>query len=133
VAVALFRKCPVCSTPGCTCGGPKAGRVGRPVDVPTTTRRREVPKTKRYDVGGRSLGGRRVAPAGTVMKLTDEQAREMGLTSKDVSKVTTTADDVTKRDSYEQAITRQNEMREAETTPAPAAEGEAGNKKRSTR
>lgn len=89
-------------------------------------------ETKRYDVGGKSRGGGRVYPAGTILKLTEDQAAAMGLSSKDVSKLTTTADDREKADRYEQAMTSQDEMRDAELRRATATE-EAADKKRRTR
>lgn len=96
-------------------------------------------ETKRYDVSGKPRGGTgRPYPEGTHLKLTDEQARAMGLTAKDLSKVTTTADSLEKRDRYEQAMTSQDEMRAAEVeaanaAPAETADADAGNKARTTR
>lgn len=90
--------------------------------------------TKRYDVGGQPIGGRRTYPAGTILKLTDQEAKAMGLTSKDESKIRLTSDDATKADSYAEAMTRQDEMRSAETEVAetePAAD--MPNKARRTR
>lgn len=95
--------------------------------------------TKRYDVSGMPRGGGgRPYPEGTHLKLTDDQARAMGLTEKNVSKVTTTADSQEKRDRYEQAMTAQDEMRAAEVERANAGTGEAAdadaaNKARTTR
>lgn len=83
--------------------------------------------TKRYDVGGMDRGNGRAYPAGTILKLTEGQAKAMGLTDKNVSKTTTTADDLKKRDRYEEAMTSQDKMREAE---AGADDTAATSKKR---
>lgn len=94
-------------------------------------------ETKRYDVSGKPRGGSgRPYPEGTILKLTDEQARSMGLTAKDVSSLTTTADSVEKADAYARAMTSQDEMRAGEVEAANAATAEpadAGNKARTTR
>lgn len=76
-----------------------------------------APETKRYDVGGVDRGNGRPYPDGTVLKLTETQAKAMGVADK-VSKVTTTADDLAKVDRYEQAMTSQDRMREQETAAA---------------
>lgn len=90
--------------------------------------------TKRYDVSGRSLGGRRTYPDGSILKLTDEEAKAMGLTSKDESKIRLTSDDAAKADSYADAMTRQDEMRATEAATVETAEaGPVENKRRTTR
>lgn len=85
-------------------------------------------ETKRYDVGGKDRGGGRTYPDGTILKLTEKQAEQMGLSSKDVSSMTTTADDSAKRDRYEEAMTSQDRMRDSEAKAA-----EAANKKRTAK
>lgn len=92
----------------------------------------DTPATKRYDVGGRSAGGRRTYPEGSVLKLTDAQAEAMGLDSSNVSTMSTTADDAAKVNSYEDALTRQDAMRAAELGAANPQEPttEATSKKR---
>ena len=81
-------------------------------------------ETKRYDVSGKPNGGR-VYPEGTILKLTDAQAKAMGLTSSDLSKMKTTADDAEHARSYEEALTRQDEMRSAEVEAANASTADA--------
>ncbi len=98
-----------------------------------------MPETKRYDVSGKPRGGGRTYPDGTILKLTEDQAKTMGLSSSDVSSVTTTADDARKADRYEEALThartlRDDEVERANATPADAdADADAGNKARRTR
>lgn len=62
-------------------------------------------ETKRYDVSGMAQGDGRPFPNGTILKLTDDQAKKMGLGSGNVSKMTTTADDPKKRAAFEQQQT----------------------------
>lgn len=72
-------------------------------------------ETKRYDVSGMDRGDGRRYPDGSILKLTEDQAKKMGLSEKNVSKVSTTADDRAKARSYEDAMTSQDRMRERET------------------
>lgn len=65
-------------------------------------------ETHRYDVGPEQGYGH-----ATTLKLTDDQAKAMGLTERNRSKVTTTADSLAKRDRYDEAMTSQEKMRGA--------------------
>lgn len=69
--------------------------------------------TKRYDVGGKTVAGRGY-PEGTILKLTDPQAKALGLGDGDVSSMTTTADDAPVARGYDEAMVAQDEMRAAE-------------------
>lgn len=71
-----------------------------------------MPKTKRYDVGGMDRGDGTKYPAGTILKLTEERAKQMGATKE--SKMTTTADNLSKRAAYDEAMTSQDRMRATE-------------------
>jgi hypothetical protein len=73
-------------------------------------------ETKRYKVGPEQ-GYRQE----TILKLTDDHAKKLGLGPDQVVDVSTTADSQAKVDAYEEAITRQDAAR-AEQAKADAAE-----------